>query len=1036
MRLSTWKGWWLLGSWLAVGPALAQDESAGQVRMPLDAYQALSAKASEPRKPEQPPPVAAALSEAEVSVRVPEQKGQPARVSAKVTVHVLSSDWVAVPLLPAGTAVESVRSSSGNQLALADFRGDLAWSTKDKGTHELVLSYQVAVSESATGRCLHLPVPPAAAIKLEASLPGQGLAASVIPASGFELSESGSSTELRASVPRTRGVQIAWRVPGEHEVLILGADYQGSLEGEVVRFRAGFRVRVTSPEPVSIPLLAASAALSSARADGKQAVVQEVDDKLAVQVQGAGQHEIELRFEAPVSSDGGPPSCALWLPRPPLSSFELSLPGDKELTVTPHAGVELQRRAGKTLASVHIPPSDEIVFAWSSALPEAVKEQLRANAEVYHVVQAEEGVLQAEALVAFQVTRGATHSVSARLPAEAAINRVVGDGVSDWRVAKQGAGQELTIFLDREIKGDYRYTVGYERLLGADASAEQSQPVAIPLLVPSGVHRQRGMVALLSGSELSIKPQDASGMNKVGENQLPAWVRQPIKRTVAHTYKYIDPEAQLTVRLAPPERKRGKFDAVVDTLLSVGEGVMKASASVEIAIKTGRLMDLDLTLPPDVSLVGVTAPSLRDHKLAKQEAGSPRLLQLMFTQELEGTLRIEVAYERVLRGGQEKVEQVGISAIHVPGADNERGRLAVEALTAVEIDAKVPAGSTRISPLDVQELPRQLTLRTTNPILKAFKYTHGESPFQLNLLVKHHSEMSLQVAVIDQASYQTLFTRHGLALTLARYRVRNRSSQFLKIQLPEGSTLWTAQRDGKSIKMAGSDREWEVLVPLINSDTGFDVEVVYATKIDPMGLAGWIAGELPVPDIVETRSAWDVYLPVELSYGGLDTNMSEKVSGELSTAARADFVQAVEGKSAGEQAGRAGGVMSLPIDVPRRGVHYSFERLFANRGQERSSFSMHYTTSEASTAGGVVLMLGIFLLAALIAMRLGLARRPAAGMAAVLLVVAALAIVLPIVLLDAPMIWAVVAGAISVVAVAVRAVMQWQARKSEAVQGA
>ena len=84
---------------------------------------------------------------------------------------------------------------------------------------------------------------------------------------------------------------------------------------------------------------------------------------------------------------------------------------------------------------------------------------------------------------------------------------------------------------------------------------------------------------------------------------------------MAHTYKYVERDAELAVKLAPPELKRGKFDAVVDTLFSVGDGVMKASASVEIAIKSGKLMDLDLNLPEDINLVSVTAPSLRDHEV-------------------------------------------------------------------------------------------------------------------------------------------------------------------------------------------------------------------------------------------------------------------------------------------------------------------------------------------------------------------------------------------------------------------------------------
>ncbi|MBW2704347.1 MAG: hypothetical protein JRF33_26310 [Deltaproteobacteria bacterium] len=599
--------------------------------------------------------------------------------------------------------------------------------------------------------------------------------------------------------------------------------------------------------------------------------------------------------------------------------------------------------------------------------------------------------------------------------------------MTDWRVTRTPKDQLLNVYLDRDIKGDYRYQVSYELLIGTKAS--QDTPVHIPMLTPGEVHRQRGMLALISGNELSMNPEQATGMTKVGENQLPAWVRQGISQTVAHTYKYVDPEAGLSVRLAPPDRKRGKFDAVVDTLFSIGDGVMKASASVKISIKSGKMMDLDLTLPKNINLINVTAPSLRDHKvLGEEDAG--QTLQLMFTQELEGTLRVEIAYERVLGGDQEKVI---VPVIHVIGADTEQGRLAVEALTAVEVKTAAACEAIkakRVLPLDVQELPRQLTLRTTNPILLAYKYVHAEPPFSLVLEVKHHEEMKVQVASIDRAEYQTLFTKDGLALTRVNYTIRNRRKQFLKVKLPEDSKLWSAQLAGQPVKPASGEKAWEVLIPLLKSAAPFQVEVVYKTTIPELGFAGWLGADLPVPDIVETHSLWDVFMPESLTYDRVDTNMTVLEEGQLQvgtdSTAQASFQQAIDQSPdkniAGE--GSTGGMLPLRIHVPQRGVHYRFEKLYSNRGKDRTHFSIHYTTTGAAASGGLLMVLAVLMLAGLAAARANLWRGPKKTAGLILGILAAATLMTAVFYLGANLVWAIVTACIAALALFVMSLIK------------
>ena len=975
-------------------------EGKGQVRMPLDTFRELEELARRPLDREPSPPVDATVSRADLELRVPEQAGRPAEVKASVTVHVLSGAWVVARLLPAGTSVRSA-TLDGEPVALATRDGYLIWSTRQKGTHRLDLVYFAPVQEAGAGRAVHLPVPAASAINLRARIPGVGLAVSAIPATGIEVTESGGATEIEAAVPRTSGLQLTWRLPGRQAATITSAAYEGKLGKNVVSWHSGLSVEMASHDPIWLPVLDNSVALATATVDGKPAVVEERDGRLTIRLLGAGRHEIGLDFETPVCRDSGPTATTLWLPRPPIATFRLTLPGKKQVSVSPPSGLEARQRKGQTTAVMHLPPTDSATFTWSEALPEAVTEKLRASAEVYHAVQALDGVLQVQAIVALEVTRGNTSTLTALLPPEVVMSRVQGDGVSDWRTAASEKGQLLTVHVDRKISGRYRYQVFYEHLLAPGAAEKDA--VEIPLLLHRQVHRQRGMVALLTGTELEMSPQAAEQMNKIGENQLPAWVRKLLARRVAHTYKYVKPHPRLEVSLAPPERKRGRFNSVVDTLFSVGDGVMKASASIGLSIKSGSLMDLDLSLPAEVNLLGVTAPSLRDHEVIPKDDESSTL-RLMFTQEMEGSIRIEVGDELVLGQGEQRVV---VPAIHVPGADVERGRLAIEALTAVEVKTTETG---RLQPLDVQELPRQLTLRTSNPILLAYKYVHAEPPFSLALDVRSHSEMGVQVAAIDHAHYQSLYTRHGLALTRALYRIRNRRKQFVKVALPPGSRLWSAQLSGQPVKPARGQGESEVLIPLPSSTASFTVELVYASSTPVMEFSGWLEGRLPTPDIIETRATWDVYLPDDLEYGRLSADMRlvDREEGHVTP----ELVSAGE---AGEPSGGAmkagppgevsGGALPLRIEVPRQGVRLRLEKLFANRGDMRTGFSIHYSSGKSRALGGLVLMLATLLLAGALLSRALIDRPPGSGARLLISAAAVAAGALSVWLLGTDLLW-------------------------------
>ncbi len=972
----------------SIAPAPAQQsrggvetgsQAAGTVELPREVYDRLIEAARNPTRLPKPAPASFALGHAEVSVDA--TTAPDGTVSAAVTVNLaietLEDDWVLVPVLPAGTSVASAK-VGGNAVQLVSAPAGLAWATRGRGKHQMRLEYRVDASGSEGGMSLALPMPAAASIRLTALLPGADLDASVIPAAGVALAQQGNRTQVRATIPSTQAVQLLWQTPLGDTHATSRARYTGTLEDDALTFEGSLDVEVFRDAAATLDLVPRSVTLRDVTVDGKPASILVRGDRFATLVRGRGAHTVKVVFQVPVEQGQGLPGVTVDIPAVPVSRFDLVLPGRKELVAEPATSVKSRFEDGQTRATVFAPMRSRVAFRWTEAVPEAVRTETRANASLYHAAWAEEGVLFVQALVRYEISRGEASVVQLTVPAGVQVDRIRdlqagGDGqaVADWRTGPVEDGRRsVSIYLNRPLEGELVLAVDYDRPLPKDG------PLTIPLVQAPVAQRARGMIALLQSRDLTLEPAPptdatdaadaADGATRVGENQLPALVREQLTLPVAHTFKYVAPP-RLSVVPSVPERQAGKFDAAVDTLISLGEVTLEASATVEIDVKSGGIESLRLVLPAGVTLLGLTGPSIRAHTVLPQTEGggsetASQYVDVAFTQAMEGQFRLEARYERIL---QAEANGVAVPTLAIEGADVEQGRIAVEALSAVEVQA---AGAAHLTALDPGELPRQLLLRTSNPILLAYKYVRAVPRPALELAVQRHQLLGVQEAVIDQADYRTLLTRDGMAVTTARFVVRNSRKQFLRLTLPEGARVWSAFVDGQSEKPAlasatespdegrggASDGASQVLLKIKNATDGFVVELIYEVPGPRLGGLGTVHATLPQPDILVTQTQWDVFLPADLRYGAPRTSMELTAEGVAVAAdvLREEMALAQDGSGSSEP---------LLIAVPTAGVRYSFTKLYANQRDDIPALKIGYASRHGASFGNWLTVLATLL---------------------------------------------------------------------------
>lgn len=925
---------------MTTAPVAAQE---GSVQIPLSEYNALTNGGN--RGPDTSH--AYTFSQVRADVTVHEENGHSyAEVAVQARVNILTAEWTMVPLANAGAAITEA-TVGGQPAGLVTRGGSMVWPTNQQGQHDLRWTYRIDTRRYGEGRVLVVGLPRATA-RLTLRVPGTDRGVTVIPSTNLVTANEREMTRVTATLPASGGAQIAWRDEGSDSFTLSRAHYRGRLEGDLVRFEVELTVELDGNERVLVPLFPVGVALEEVRVDRAEAAVANEEGTFVVPVRGRGRHRITAVFQVSVIRGDGLPGVDLAITPTPVSRFELTLPGERELTVEPHAGVTVSRRDGHSIATFHVPMSSFVRVRWAEAVPEDAQEiETRAHAEVIHIVRPDEGVLAMRAYVSWEITRGAMSRAELALPPDVQVNAVTAPSgvVSDWRVSGEGDDRVLSVFLDREVEGSLALEVEYER--SWPVRTRESDAFEVPLLRVNDVHRQRGMVALLATRELTLEPRAEEHVSRVGDNLLPPAIRDQVSGTVAHTFRYLDESPRLVAIGVTREPEPPRFDALIDTLVSLGDVSTTVTTMIEIDVKSGTLDVLELRVPEGLNLLEVSAPSLRRYTLSEDG-----VLRIEFTQPMEGRFRVEAVCERIT-GHEEELE---VPLLGVPDAEVERGRLGVEALAPFQVDASTVE---RLSPIDPSELPEQLLLRTDNPILHAYRYAQADPAPRLTVRITRHAEIEIPHAVVEEAHYRTLYTRDGVAVTTARFMVRNRRQQFLRLRLPEGSEVWSARVDGRAqtpaLDAQDDEDEPTVLLNIVSAAQAFPVEVVYATPVPSLGAFGRLRGQLPVLDVVVTRTTWEVYVPGGASYSAPDTAMT--------LISRSGAVGSMVVDGVPDQ---------MTIEVPADGVRYVFEKMYAGRNGEVVAFSLPYVSgwgqpfvTGLSLLGALLLCLGLLAFAVL-----------------------------------------------------------------------
>ena len=197
----------------------------------------------------------------------------------------------------------------------------------------------------------------------------------------------------------------------------------------------------------------------------------------------------------------------------------------------------------------------------------------------------------------------------------------------------------------------------------------------------------------------------------------------------------------------------------------------------------------------------------------------------------------------------------------IEGSQRETGEVAIEGVGALELKMAERPSLTRV---DVGEVAAALQSLAREPLLAAYRYQRrATEPVAVSLEAIRFPDAAVLTAIAEREVATTLVTAEGRALTEVSLTLRNQAQPFLKVGLPQGAVLLSAEVAGVSVKPAvGADG---VRVPLLRpgfqARGPYTVSFVYLHAGAAFAKKGDASMSLARVDIPVTWLEWELFLP-------------------------------------------------------------------------------------------------------------------------------------------------------------------------------
>jgi len=342
---------------------------------------------------------------------------------------------------------------------------------------------------------------------------------------------------------------------------------------------------------------------------------------------------------------------------------------------------------------------------------------------------------------------------------------------------------------------------------------------------------------------------------------------------------------------APAVPRELRFLSDVKTLITVSEAELRMAALADINVVQGEPLQFEVKLPEGYEMTGATGASIES---TNEKAG---VLTIKVANPAVRSHQFLITLERSIQDSKADAPFLSFQ-----GAQRETGEILVEGAGTIELTAKESGG------------PKRMDIRETNPYLRSLARYPMQAAFRFHRQPNDAPALALEwtrfpdsgvlAAVAERAIVTTLVTNEGKSLTEVKLLVKNQAQPFLKVALPQGASILSAEVAGEKVKpVEGADGS---RVPLLRGgfrpNGAYEVSFVFMHSGAPFAKKGGSELDLPKMDVPIDVLQWEVFLPEMYKvkdFGG------DAIAASLLPARMSYFGDSLSG-------GIAGGVANMP----------------------------------------------------------------------------------------------------------------------------
>jgi Carboxypeptidase regulatory-like domain len=286
--------------------------------------------------------------------------------------------------------------------------------------------------------------------------------------------------------------------------------------------------------------------------------------------------------------------------------------------------------------------------------------------------------------------------------------------------------------------------------------------------------------------------------------------------------------------VAPVVPREVRFLAAAKTLISVSETEMRVAVLADVTVVQGEPTQFHIELPTGYEVTGVTGATLDSTET------NNGVLTLKVNAPSQRNHQFLISMERSINDAKADAPFISFTK-----AQRETGEVLVEGAGTMELTAVEGGGLKR---MDVKE---------ANPYLRSLSHFPAQAAFRYHKQASDTPTLALSWVRFPDGSVLA-----AVAET-AQVTVKNQAQPFLKVALPAGATILSADVAGERVKpVQGPDgNRVPLLRPGFRPADSYIVSFVFMHSGAPFAKKGGADLSLPGMDIPISLLSWEIFLP-------------------------------------------------------------------------------------------------------------------------------------------------------------------------------